>query len=276
MYQPRIPITFANQAGSEDFDFPLAEFSFEWEQDLRTAFASQVGAHGEFDLLRDGTAVKGAGLLRLSFTAFAEHPKTVEATIDEMQKKLFNYGRGKLWTSGLDSSAAEELRWTYARAVAMPQLSWAGGDVTSKRASIGFRCDPFWYDDTALSGSPFTLNSDPDTFEITNPGNAPIFNALLTLAGTYTNPVIRNTTNGYQVESTTDGSSAAHLLQFNAGTGAIRKSTDTGAAWTNDYANYVRQTGQVQLMRLEPGVNAFTVTGCSSGTLAIVGYGAFH
>lgn len=276
MYQPRIPIKFSNIAGSAEFVFPLAEYSYEFDQPLYVPSEPQVGAHGEFDMLRDGSAAKGAMLVRLGFTVFEEHPKDVETTIDEMQAKLWSYGRGKLWTSGLDSAGAVELRWARGRVMQMPSLRWSGGQVLSKAATLGFRCDPFWYSEDPLLESALTVESDPDVFEVTNPGNAPVYNAILTLSGTYTNPVIRNNTNGYQVASTTDGSSADHLLRFDAGRPAIEKSTNNGSTWANDYANYVRQSGQVHLMVLDPGVNEIEVTGCSSGSLTIAGNGAFH
>ena len=397
VFQPRIPLKFMNEAGTGTFTFPLAEYSFEFEQPLYAPSAAQSGAHGEMDMLRDGIAPKGPGLVRLGFTVFEDHPKTVEVTIDEMLQKIFSYGRGKLYTQGLDSSGAEQLRWTRARAMAMPSLRWAGGDVLSKAASIGFRTDPFWYGETAIAAlsvaaqgtltvavqptatDTFTIGAtvytfvasgandageinvgaslaaaqvnivaaingtdgwnnpnalataadfaanacvvtavtagvasdsivfteaftsgsnvmdgagtlggtragtasatfDPSlgSFSITNSGNAPIYNAIITLAGTYTNPVIRNSTNGYQVESATDGSSAAHLLRFDAGRPAVEKSTNTGTSWANDYANFVRQAGQVHLMVLDPGVNNFLVTGCSSGTLELTAYPAYH
>jgi hypothetical protein len=275
MWQPRIPIEFKSASLASTFTFPLAEFSFELDQELYTPGAPQTGAHGEFDQLRDGVAVKGPIDLRLSYTVYEDTPNEVETKVDEMLAEIWNFGRGWLYTSGLDASAVVELRRTRARAVHMPQMSWAGGDVLRKAASVGFRCDPFWYGVTALTGSPFTLNSDPDTLSITNSGNGPIFNAILTLAGTYTDPVIRNTTNGYQVSSLTDGSHANHKLRFDAGRSAVEKSTD-GTNFTNDYANYVRQRGQVHLMKLDVGVNNFSVTGCPSGTLAIDAYPAWH
>jgi hypothetical protein len=275
MFQPRIPIEFKNAALSATFTFPLAEYAFELEQELYVPSGAQSGAHGEFDMLRDGVAVKAPIDLRLSYAVYEATPGAVETKVDEMLAELWSFGRGWLYTSGLNASEAVELRRTRARARSMPAMRWEGGDIFRKRANVGFRCDPFWYGVTALPDSPFTINSDPDTLSITNSGNAPIFNAILTLAGTYTNPVIRNTTNGYQVASATDGSHANHKLRFDAGRSAVEKSTD-GTTFTNDYTNYVRQTGQVHLMKLEVGQNDFTVTGCSSGTLAIDAYPAYH
>ena len=275
-FQPRIPTKFQNAAGSAEFVFPLAEYSFEFEQGLLVPSGPQTGAHGSFDMLRDGEAPKGDSIIRLSFTAYDDTPQAVEVTVDEMLSKLHSYGRGKLWTKGLDSVGTEQLRWTRGRAMAMPQLSWQGGMVVSKRATVGFRCEPFWYGETALAGSPFTIASNPDTFSITNSGNAPIYNAVIILGGTYTNPVLRNTTNGYQVETATDGSSASHLVRFDAGRAAVEKSTNGGTSYTNDYANYVRASGQVHLMKLDVGQNDFEIEGCSSGTLAIDAYPAWH
>ena len=397
MYQPRIPVKFTNADGTGTFTFPLAEYSFELEGGLYVPESPLTGAHGGLDLLGVGLAPKQSQMLRLSFTAFEDEPKTVDATIDEMLSKLHSYGRGKLWTSGLDSAGAVELRWTWARSVAMPRLSWQAGDVVSKQAICGFRCEPFWYAESpiqdlavaaqgtltvavqptatdtftvgattytfvasgankagevnvgadlaaakvnivaaingtdgwnnanvlataaAFSGNTcvvtaatagvagdsivftetFTSGSnvmdgsgtlggtragsaassvDPSlgSFAIVNAGNAPIYNAIITLAGTYTNPVIRNTTNGYQLETARDGTSADHKVRFDAGRPGVEYSADAGVTWAGDYANFVRQTGQVHLMVLDPGTNNFTVTGAASGTLTVTAYAAYH
>lgn len=284
MYQPRIPFKFTNADGTGTFTFPLAEYSFELEGGLYVPESPLTGAHGGLDLLGVGVAPKQSQMLRLSFTAFEDEPKTVDATIDEMLSKLHSYGRGKLWTSGLNSAGAVELRWTWARAVSMPRLSWQAGDVVSKQAICGFRCEPFWYGDTLLEITDhivdepqnFAIASDPDTLIIDNLGNARIYNAIITLGGTYTDPTITNVTNGYRLSTTRDGSSADHLVRFDAGRPAVEYSSDAGVTYAGDYANFVRATGQIHLMVLEPGENQIDVTGCSSGTITIEAYPAYY
>lgn len=282
-WQPRYPTKFQNAAGTAEFVFPLAEYSFEIEGGLYVPESPLTGAHGGLDLLGAGTAPKQSNMLRLGFTVYEDEPKTVDATVDEMLQKIHSYGRGKLWTSGLNSAGAVELRWTWARAVAMPRLSWQGGDVVSKRALCGFRCEPFWYGENLLEitdhivdePQSFAIVSDPDTLVIDNPGNAPIYNAVITLGGTYTNPTITNS-NGYRLSTTRDGASADQRVRFDAGRPAVEYSSDAGVTWEGDYTNFVRRTGQIHLMVLDPGENTFTVTGCSSGTLTIDAYAAYH
>lgn len=283
MYQPRIPTKFQNAAGTAEFVFPLAEYSFELEAGLYVPESPLTGAHGGLDLLGMGTAPKHSQMLRLSFTAFEDEPKTVDATIDEMLSKLHSYGRGKLWTSGLDASGNVELRWTWARAVAMPRLSWEAGDVVSKAALCGFRCEPFWYgaaleitEHDLNEPDQFTVVTDPDTFTVSNPGTARVYNAVIELAGTFTDPTITNLTNGYRLRTLRDGTLAAHRVRFDAGRPAVEYSADGGILWAGDYGNFVRQAGQVQLMVLEPGDNQFEIAGAAGAVLTIAATAAYH
>lgn len=384
-WQPRILTKFAKLDDSQELVFPLAEYAFELDQDLYVPSAPMAGAHGEIDLVGDDAATKGPIMARFSCVAYETVPKTVEVTIDAMMDKVHRYGRGKLWSLGLASNGEEELRWTRARATAMPHISWQQGMVLSKQASIGFRCDPFWYGEDTIGvqaqgtltvavqptvGDTFTIGSktftfvaevdanangevgiganlagakvnivaainggdgfntshvlvtaaafsgnncvvtainggeagndiafsetftsgsnvmdgsgflggttaggsvyDPASpFSITNPGNAPIFDVTITIDGSYTDPVIRNTTNGYRLQSSGTGTK----IRYDAGRPAVE--TWDGSEWVNDYANFQRNVGQVHLMRLEPGSNSFTVSG-ATGDLIISAYPAWH
>ncbi len=273
-FQPRIPIKFSKLDDSETFVFPTAAYSFEAEGGLRAPEAALTGGHGGLDLLGAGTPVKESGILRLSFEVLEDTPTAVEVTVDDMLDKLFRYGRGKLYTEGLESDV-ETLRWTRGRAISMPRINWSAGEQLKKRAVVGFRHDPFWYDDVALYASPITIDSDPKVITVTNTGNARIYNAVLTVAGTFSALTITNTTNGYRLKTNRTGASAADLVRFDAAKPAVDYSDDTGSTWTGDYAKFLRRSGQVHLNVIEPGVNSLTVAGLS-GTLTIDAFPAFH
>ncbi len=273
-FQPRIPIKFSKADDSETFVFPTAGYSFEAEGSLRAPEAMLTGGHGGLDLLGAGTPVKDSGLLRLAFEVIEDTPTLVEVTVDDMLDKLFRYGRGKLYTEGLESGA-ETLRWTRARMIAMPRINWSAGEQLLKRAVVAFRHDPFWYDDVALYASPVAISTNPQTVVVTNTGNARIYGSVLTAAGTFSGLTITNTTNGYRLKTDRTGASAADLVRFDAAKPAVDFSSDTGGTWSGDYANFLRRSGQVQLMVFEPGANSLSVAGLS-GTLTIDAYPAFH
>lgn len=114
------------------------------------------------------------------------------------------------------------------------------------------------------------------TVVINNPGNAPVYDAVLILKGTFTDPAITNTTNGYVLSSTRDGAATSDWLKFDAGRHTVEFSSNSGVVYANDFANFVRAATQVGLMKLEPGNNSFTFTGMTSATLAWSFSGAWH
>lgn len=386
-FQPRLPYRFTNTAGSSEFVFPLADYTMEAEQGLRTPSAILTGAQGEVDLLGDGVAPRNAGKVRIGVTVYEEDPEDVDSVISEMMDKLARFGRGKLWSKGT-VSGSEVLYWTRARLVdSMPPLRWTTGDVLSKSAAFIFRTDPFWYPSTELSaaagaatgtltvvdqptagdtltvgatvytfvasgdfnaageipiggdvattrasivaaingtdgqnsanasasaaafsgttclvtallsgdrgnavafsetftsasnvtnGSGFLGGSTagsgspyaPGSFVVNNPGNAPIYDAIITVDGTYSAPEIENTTTGHRLVSTGSGTK----IRFDAGGPKVERWN--GSSWVNDYANFAPESNQIQLMVLEPGDNNFTTSGVT-GLVHVDGYAAY-
>jgi hypothetical protein len=104
------------------------------------------------------------------------------------------------------------------------------------------------------------VHSAVRSFSLNNTGNAPIYRIKMVLAGTVSNPVIRNTTTGYEVAM--DRADSATYTFDASGPAVLRNGV-------NDYSNFIRQAGQIQLMKLAPGVNNFTVSGITSGTITI-------
>jgi hypothetical protein len=258
--------------------FPLAEFEYEEEQGLYVPAAALTGGHYDLDQLGTASPVKQSAMLRISARVVEDTPDEVDAAVQNILARCWSIGRGKLWTRGR-VSAAEVLRWAWARPLAMPRVEWAAGGIVTKDLRLAFRRMSDWYGDTlaAYTGaSAVAITTDPQVVTITNAGDAKVFNAIITLSGTYTNPVIANAANSYQLESTRTGASANDQLRFDAGARRVERSTDGGSTWAGDYGAFVRPAGQIQLFVLEPGDNDLTITGVTTGTLDVSFYPAFH
>ncbi|MFA7297313.1 MAG: carbohydrate binding domain-containing protein [Dehalococcoidia bacterium] len=106
-----------------------------------------------------------------------------------------------------------------------------------------------------------TLNPNAQTvaFPVTNPGNAPVHNAVVTLAGTVLEPTIRNLTTGDEVGSTFAGVSPDDVLRLDAGRVAVEVSDDGGETWADAYEDAVLGDTQLGIVTLAPGQNDFEV-----------------
>lgn len=251
-------------------DLPAFRSTHETEQELETAFEALTGADYDYDELSLNQTPKRNAIERVQFLVVEDTPGLVNAKLSELRSRL--RGRVKLWTSGSeldeydDESAVD--RWAYARMLSMPRVTLQAENRRHAPVMMVFSRMSDWYAEDAIEDSE-AIAIDPDSFSILNPGDARVFNPVITLSGTYTNPRLTNGANGYVLESTRDGSSANHLLRFTVARRLVEFSSDNGATWVNDAANFVRQSGQVQPMVLESGANAFTITGMSSGTVTV-------
>lgn len=273
-YQPRVPLRFTSSNGSTiNLSLPLAEFEYESEQGLYVPTAPLTGAHYAYRQIANMPGIKQNGHERIRAVVYHETPAEVDTEIDSILAGIWQAGLGKLWA---EDSAGNE-RWAWASAAAMPSIRWAAGQNLRKTVSLDMERFSDWYGETAITGSE-VMNGASEAFNITNTGNARVFNAVFILKGTFVDPVITNTTNGYILESLRDGSAAGHWLRFDAGARRVELSTNGGTSYLSDYEQFVRQAGQVHLMILEAGVNAFTITfgGTPSGTFDYSFYPAFH
>ena len=269
---PRYAEKFTTIDGSTlVYTFPLA--LYDWDpapQGLSTLYAPLSGAHYDYDQLGDSLAVRRNTMETMRFLVKGTNAE-IEDELVECRQKCQRIGRGKLWT--LDSTGAR--RWAYARLQSVPEFRLDNPFVVPVAVTVDRQSD--WYDDTETDQT-VTMDEASEAFNVTNDGDAQVFNAVFLLKGTFINPVITNTTNGYVLESTRDGSAAGHWLRFDAGKRRVEFSSNGGTSYAGDYANFVRQAGQVHLMVLEAGVNAFTATfgGTPSGTLDVNFYPAYH
>jgi hypothetical protein len=92
---------------------------------------------------------------------------------------------------------------------------------------------------------------------------APVRNAIITVKGPFSGLVITNTTNGYALASSSVGAASSDWLRFDAGRNTVEFSSDSGATWADDSANFIRTADQVGLMVLDPGANSFDIAGAN-------------
>lgn len=266
----RIAYKFTSFDGiSFSYTFPTALFEYEpSNQPLDVPVATLTGANYGHDQLGDLLARKELRQETVRFLLYGD-PVVVSGQIDDMKEALYGAGRGKLWTRTSDGDE----RWCVARLMDVP--GWRSQSVSvTIPVSLRFQCFSDFHPDDEYDFD-FAIGSSPETIIVDNIGNAPVYDAEFELSGTYTNPVILNTTTGYRMESARDGGGASDILRF-ISPRYVDFSSDTGATWAGDYANYVRTRGQIQLMKLLPGYNVFTVTGVTSGTLTVRFWPAFH
>ncbi len=257
-FSPKFPLTFESSDGMTVATFPLANYSFESSQPLRVPSVPLIDADYEYDQLGTRPARKAPAVIRIAGIFFDESPQTVDDDLDTFEANLLNIGLGKLWME--DQSSARF--WAWARPTAAPAIRWQAGDVTSKGITLEFRRQSDWQAEEATEVSEDYAES-PHAWTVANGGLRRILNAVIVLSGTWTGPVtITNTTNGYAF--TYDGGDAGSdpndQVRFDSGFNRVDRSTDGGATWTNAFANYTPAVGQVQMMILEPGNNAMTVT----------------
>lgn len=265
---------FTNYAGTDSITFPLTERRTISTQLLRSAAFTIPGTNYPVRALAYGAGLKAEARETISFVLYdpGRRPLVVDAKWDSMKSKLFSFGVGKLWTY----DQQENMRWAWAYIEQMPSAPMHSGinryhlDVT-----VTFIRLSDWYDADAITPASYAL-AGLTTFTVNNPGNAPIYNAIITIAGTFDTPTIHNITSGHYLISSRTGTSANDILRFDAGKPSIERSTDAGVSWAGDYENYLRVSGQVQLMVLEPGNNSFSVGGVTSGTMGLTAYPAYH
>lgn len=268
---PRYLSRIENADSTVSITLPRYRAEYEQEQPLVHNLAALTGADYSYDQMGLSASVKGNGIERVRFLEVGQ-PEEIDAAIDDL-KALSRYGRLKIFTTGEDDHQGGTERWAWARMQMMPSLSLGVTNRQHAPVSLAFeRLSNFFaaerYDtDFNLSGS--------DTITVENFGTAPVYDAEFLLSGTFSNPVIFNTTTVYRMESTRDGAGASDILRFMSPR-FVDFSSDSGVNWAGDYANYVRTRGQIQLMKLDAGINQLTITGASSAILTVRFWPAFH
>jgi hypothetical protein len=271
------PTKFENPYGELVYEFPRISFEHEQSQDVRNAFSPVVGADYGFDFHGELAAPKGFGQESVRFVIVGDTLAETEAALDEAKSRLYRAGRGKLYIEALDGTT----RWAWARIGAMPNMRFGVANRSFVPVVVDFIRFTDWYGEL-ITGSA-VITSTPDTFTITNPGNAVIKALTLRLrsnsAAGFTDPLLLNQTNGYQIATTRDAASVNDEWRIDTdGEPRVRYSTDNGATYSDDYDLVTIGPQQVSLMQLNPGDNQFEYTdqGTPDLTLEWSFYEAYH
>lgn len=100
--------------------------------------------------------------------------------------------------------------------------------------------------------------------------------AVGTVQKTWAGPTaILNTTNGYQIQTSRAGPAANNWLKIDAGAHSVKYSINSGVTYAGDFDLVTLPGLQRQLMVLDAGNNAFTVTGANGSTLHVDHYPAY-
>lgn len=262
---PRYLKRFTSSDGSTyTYTFPTRLYSLSMQQPIRMSQVVIAGASHAFDQLGTGVAPKNGPLATHSVVIAESTGTAVDDEYDDMRSKLYKAGLGKLYVA----DEGDDERWAWARLAAMPTTDWTLGDHSTLAVQLQWAIISDWHSETAYNQT-FTIDASPKTVSVVNPGNARVYDAVLILKGTYTNPSILNDLNDYQISTTRDGSNAAHWLEIRAGRPSVRFSTDSGVTYTGDFALVTLPTNQIQLMVLEPGAQDIIVTGGNGSTLTV-------
>lgn len=272
MAAPRYLEKLESSDGLISITFPTAAYEWESSQALRTPEAVAAGAHYAYDHRGIAEGLKASGSERLRFLMSHATIATLDTNLDTLKEKVLGIGLGKLYTL----TAAGVRRWAWARPTAQPTTLVRAGEPNMLSVSaLEFRRESDWYD-TSQTSTILTPNADPYTDAVSNAGNAKVYNAVITIKGTFTNPSITNLTTGYSFSSTRDGSDANHWLEVDCGAFTVRFSTDGGLSWSNDIALFSRGAYQAQFMVLAAGTNSLSIGGCNGATVTTEFYGAYH
>ncbi len=263
---PRYLTKFESADGSSySYTFPKNMYSLNMDQQLRTNQVLVAGASYPFDQLGLSPAPKSGGAASHALLIPGATGTAIDDELDDMRSNLYKAGLGKLFT---DNENADDERWCWARLASMPATTWHVGDAATLNVTIPWLIVSDFVSSDAYD-TDFTIDDSPKTVTVTNPGNARVYDSIFTLKDTFTNPTILNNTNGYQVATSRDGSSAAHWLEIRAGRPSVRFSTDSGVTYVGDFALVTLPLLQVQLMVLEPGDNEIIITGANGSTLNV-------
>lgn len=269
---------FEDRTGATSYVFPNKMYEWDSAQSLRTPLSPVVGASYSYDHFGYARAPKDNANESVRFFDVQASVAALETDLDSLRSKMYEAGRGKLWTLASDGTR----RWAWARITAMPSINIITGMFRHVPVSLTFERMSDWYSETLTSANSGVIAATPTTFSIVNAGNAAVKNAIILLksqgATGFTNPVLLNQTNGYQVSTTRDGVSATDILKIDAGAMAVQYSTNNGAAYADDYALATLGAQQVGLMQLEPGSNQFRYSDGATPNLIIswTFYPAYH
>lgn len=247
---------FEKADGSEVVVFPTHRYEYEQQQSLQGSSANLVGDDYSHDQLGSNPSLKANATERVRFIDVAD-ADDIDDDMDNF-KRIVGWGVGKIVTT-----SAKGERWAWGRPLEVAQYNINVENRIHLPVIMTFERSSDFF---ALAHDESFNVSDPTTIEITNGGNTYAYDPVIIIKGPYTAPVITNnsvllpgTLTPYKLESIGVGAASTNWLKFDARRNEILRSSDSGATWLDDSANYVRQDGQLRLMLFASGVNSLLV-----------------
>lgn len=275
---PRVaPVRFESLDASLVVHIPDALLEYEPTQDFSLALNTLTRRSYAFDGYRGGLAAKAPGEESLRFGIWGRTDEEADELADSFLQASMRIGTGKLWirlASGVE-------RWAYARARSRPAIrsSWDSPLITPVSWPLVRLSDWYAAEPTTFSQA---LSATPTNFVVTNPGTAVARDLVLRLRanaiGGFTNPAISNAANAHSVASTRDATGADDELRFDNAAHTVKRSTNDGATYADDYSLVTIGDLQAALLELAPGDNLLTYTDGGTPDAVLEGsfYAAYH
>lgn len=273
--QLRYAEKFTGEGGT--VTFPLAGYEYTPEQDFRLADRPIVGADYPYDFAGVHPWAKDVGIEPIRFLLARDTPANLTAQYDALLAGLRNAGQGQLWTV----DAEGDRRWAWAKLASRPGYMSAVEAWQHTPVTVRMRRYSDWFAEEQVLVS-HDATASPDTWDVTNPGNAPVEAMTILLqplaAAGFTAPTIENQENGYVTGSLRTSSATTQRFRIDTERYQAQWSTNSGVDYADDYGNLFRGPKQVGFMRLEPGVNTLRLTsgGTPNWRITVNFYPAFH
>ncbi len=234
------------------FSFATAGFyaaDIDDPNDLESRLIAIPGADGAYDGFGLGQSPKPARVVRVSFGIEPTATITIDQQLDLLLKEIHK-GQQLLTVKMSDNSTRQAL----AKCIRLPRPHGHGSKHFLELAADFELQDPYWYD-TNLTIENFNTSNPTANFSTSNiGGTAPIKKCLILIHRNRTNPRLTNNTNGWWFEFTGTILSLGSLWLDCA----LLTATNDGA---DVFGSISIAATQVGFMRLELGVNSFTLTG---------------
>lgn len=275
MTRPRWITQFASRDGSTVVELPRGVYEWESSQSLRTAVVPALGSDYGVDLLGTIPAPVGVATERIRGLIVASDSADLDARVSALRAQLQGIGSGHLRAT----DGGGGYRWARARLASMPDVS-----ITYEmRRHAPVVCEFTRYSDW-LASSPTvvsnTLSGSPATVNVDNTGDADAREMVIEIralgASGFSAPTVTNEMTGETLSSDRVASSSNHRLRFDCGRYAVERSINAGSSWANDYSHFTTGATQVGFMRLIPGSQPITITGCPNATVVITFYPAWR
>lgn len=255
----RSPVRIESEDGTLSYTFP--RYAYEWgsSQEFRTSYGEGIGTSFAYDYLGRTTAPRGVGKDQVRFLIYAGSPAATESEMQTLRSILGRLGRGKLWVQ----SSANEMWWAWVRLESMPEIIYGTGRGPIHPISLSFvrLCD--WREEDQVTGT-VNLTSASQSFTITNPGDAFVFDAVFRFrsngATGFDTPTLKNMINGWQFSSARVASGADDELKVDCAQSKVLWSTDDGSTYASDFVNLTISDKQGGFMRLNVGDNEMLYT----------------